>query len=80
MSQTLATEDYKTPRTAGLEQFNPFLPQFVANPYPFYKRYRELDPVHWGVPDLPGLSGCWYVFRYEDVITAFKSNSIGKEI
>src|SRR6185369_16676165 len=26
--------------------FNPFQPEFHADPYPFYRRLRELDPVH----------------------------------
>ncbi len=26
--------------------FDPFLPEFNANPYPFYRRLREADPVH----------------------------------
>jgi len=26
--------------------FNPFLPEFHANPYPFYARLRKEDPVH----------------------------------
>ena len=26
--------------------FNPLLPEFHANPYPFYRALREEDPVH----------------------------------
>jgi hypothetical protein len=26
--------------------FNPLTPEFHANPYPFYQRMRESDPVH----------------------------------
>jgi len=26
--------------------FNPLLPEFHANPYPFYHQLREKDPVH----------------------------------
>lgn len=80
LQNMVASDANKEPLTKGLEPFNPFVPAFSHNPYPFYKTYRDLDPVNWGKPDLPGLPGCWYVFRYEDVITAFKSNRIGKEI
>jgi cytochrome P450 len=41
--------------------FNPFDPDFRAEPYPFYKRLREADPVH-----LTPL-GNWILTRYEDV-------------
>ncbi|WNG35297.1 cytochrome P450 [Archangium violaceum] len=50
-----------------LERFNPFLPEFIDNPYSFYERYRARDPVHWGLPQSPGRPGCWYLFKYEDV-------------
>ncbi|MFD0385214.1 hypothetical protein ACFQ2B_32070 [Streptomyces stramineus] len=33
----------------------------LADPYPYYRRFREGDPVHLG-PD-----GSWYVFRHRDV-------------
>ena len=26
--------------------YNPLLPEFHADPYPFYKRLREKEPVH----------------------------------
>lgn len=53
------------PRTA-LELFNPFHPDFLANPYSFYATYRELDPVHWGTPPEPQAPGCWYIMRHDD--------------
>ena len=43
-------------------QFNPSLPEVQADPYPFYKRLREEDPVHWSEP----LDG-WVLTRYDDV-------------
>jgi hypothetical protein len=27
-------------------EFNPLLPEFIANPYPFYRRLQTEDPVH----------------------------------
>lgn len=50
-----------------LARFDPFLPEFLRDPYPSYARYRAADPVHWGMPQVPGSSGCWYVFRHRDV-------------
>ncbi len=42
--------------------FNPLLPEFHANPYPFYRRLREADPVHHSA------LGIWVLTRYDDVV------------
>ncbi|MFE9396274.1 cytochrome P450 [Streptomyces flavidovirens] len=34
----------------------------LMDPYPYYRRYRESDPVHLGA------NGSWYVFRHSDVV------------
>jgi len=34
--------------------FNPLLPEFHANPYPFYAQLREKDPVHESPMGFPG--------------------------
>lgn len=39
-------------------------PAIIADPYPFYRRLREEDPVHWD----PFLH-TWVVTRYTDVVT-----------
>ena len=44
--------------------FNPLTPEFHANPYPFYQRLRETDPVH-----LSPL-GLWILTRYDDCLTS----------
>jgi cytochrome P450 len=62
-----------------IERVNPFLPEFIANPYPFYRRYREEDPVHWGVSSNPRLSGAWYIFRYKDVVQVLEDSRFGRE-
>jgi pimeloyl-[acyl-carrier protein] synthase len=41
--------------------FNPFLPEVRANPYPHYRRLREIDPVH-----LSPRTGMWFLSRFED--------------
>ncbi len=42
-------------------QFNPYLPEVHADPYPLYRRLREEDPVHEAFP------GVWVLTRYADV-------------
>src|SRR5262249_40581476 len=34
--------------------------EFRADPYPFYRRLREEDPVHWGMPFEPYFDGAWH--------------------
>ncbi len=53
--------------------FNPFLPEFHANPYPFYRRLREHDPVH----ETP--MGFWVLTRYDDVVTILRDPRFGRE-
>lgn len=52
----------ENPVSAPVE-FNPLLPEFIANPHPFYHRLRAEDPVHRStlLPDT------WIVTRYADV-------------
>jgi pimeloyl-[acyl-carrier protein] synthase len=53
--------------------FNPLLPEFHANPYPFYRRLREQDPVH--------LSpfGMWVLTRYDDAVMVLRDPRFGRE-
>jgi len=53
--------------------FNPFLPEFHADPYPFYRRLREQDPVH----QTP--MGFWVLTRYDDCVTALRDPRFGRE-
>jgi pimeloyl-[acyl-carrier protein] synthase len=50
------------PLADGAFDFNPLLPEFVADPYPIYYRLQAEDPVHWS----PRV-GAWLVSRYADV-------------
>ncbi|MGH7334660.1 MAG: cytochrome P450 [Candidatus Rokuibacteriota bacterium] len=52
--------------------FNPFLPEFHADPYPAYRRLRELDPVH----QTP--LGLWLLTRYDDVLVALRDARFGR--
>lgn len=58
---------------ATLPPFNPLAPGFRGNPYPFYHRYRERDPVHWSTLGATPGSGMWYLFRHDDVMAALRS-------
>ena len=42
--------------------FRPDAPDFLADPYPMYRRLREEDPVHWS----PRMKA-WVLTRYDDV-------------
>ena len=44
-------------------QYNPFIQEVHANPYPMYIRLREEDPVHWSA-----LMEAWILTRYEDIV------------
>jgi cytochrome P450 len=51
-----------------VKMFNFFLPEFRQNPYSFYQRLRESDPVHWGISFEPGIAGMWHIARYSDIL------------
>ena len=40
-----------------------FDPAVIADPYPFFARLREQDPVHWNAP-----FQLWVVTSYDDVV------------
>ena len=51
--------------------FDPFAPAFLADPYPWYTRYRERHPVFYA-PELD----YWVLSRYHDVRTAFRDTAV----
>jgi cytochrome P450 len=51
---------------AGEGDYNPFLPAFHRDPFPFYRMLRESDPVHWNPP------GIWVLTRHADVLAILK--------
>jgi cytochrome P450 len=53
--------------------FNPLRPEFHADPYPFYRRLREEDPVH------QSPLGFWVLTRYDDCVTALRDPRFGRE-
>ena len=53
--------------------FNPMDPEFVADPYPMYRRLRTEDPVH------QSPLGFWILTRYEDVVAVLRDPRFAKE-
>jgi cytochrome P450 len=53
--------------------FNPLLPEFHADPYPFYRRLREKDPVH------QSPLGFWVLTRYDDCVNVLRDARFGRE-
>jgi cytochrome P450 len=54
--------------------FNPFDPDFRKNPYPFYDKLRELEPVHF-TP-----LGFVVLTRYDDVVNTLRNNDFSRDI
>ena len=54
-------------------EFNPFLPEFHADPYSFYHRLRSVDPVH----QTP--MGFWVLTRYDDVVMVLRDPRFGRD-
>ena len=54
-----------------LPPFDPRL-EFDADPHPVYARYRQEDPINWGLPNDPRFAGLWYLFRHEDCHNLFR--------
>ncbi|MEX0846738.1 MAG: cytochrome P450 [Ilumatobacteraceae bacterium] len=54
--------------------FNPFDPAFRANPYPFYDRLRETDPVH--VAPL----GFTVLTRYDDIARTLRGAEFARDV
>ncbi len=52
--------------------FDPFLPEFIADPYPFYHRLREAEPVH------RSPLGFWVLTRYDDCVTLLRDQRFGR--
>src|SRR5215467_6323279 len=62
------------PHDPSPEIFDFFLPEFRQNPYAFYKRLRETDPIHWGISFEPGIAGMWHVARYSDILQILRDH------
>ena len=65
------TEQIQPPQAAPL--FNPWTPDFIADPYPFYHRLRATDPMH-----LTPL-GFHVASRHADVAAILRDKRFGKD-
>jgi len=54
-------------------EFNPYLPEFHADPYPFYHRLRAEDPVH------RSSLGPWLISRYADAHALLRDRRLGRD-
>jgi cytochrome P450 len=54
-------------------EFNPYLPEFHANPYPFYHQLRAEDPVH------RSALGPWLIARYADAYALLRDRRLGRD-
>ena len=54
--------------------FNPFAPEFVADPYPVYARLRESTPLFFHEP-----LQMWFAADHATCVALLKSNSLGHE-
>jgi cytochrome P450 len=52
-------------------EFNPFLPEVQANPYPYYAYLRHHAPAY----QIPGV-GFWAISRYDDVLSALRTPQV----
>jgi len=55
------------------ELFNPLLPEFHADPYPFYHRLRSSAPVY------QAPTGLWVLTRYDDVVMVLRDGRFGRD-
>jgi cytochrome P450 len=53
--------------------YNPFDPDFIADPYGQYRALREADPVH------QSPFGIWLLFRHEDVLRFLRDPALSVE-
>ena len=61
-----------TAENSAANLFTPLAPDFLANPYPYYHRMRELEPVFfWPL-------GTWVATRHADITWILKDRRFGK--
>jgi cytochrome P450 len=65
-------------RSSALGRFALTRPEDIVNPYPVYRLYREVDPVHAVPPSTPDGAGTWYLFRYEEIARVLSSARFGR--
>lgn len=71
----LTREERIVTTTKLADPLNPITPEFLANPYPHFKRMREEAPVYWSEKGKQ-----WMLTRYEDVHGVLKDMSYEKRL
>lgn len=51
-----------------------FDPEWLADPYPFYRQLRETYPIFWDA-----LLGCWVVTRYDDIVALSRDRRLSED-
>jgi cytochrome P450 len=69
----VGTPEVATGWDASELDYNPFLPEFRRDPYPFYRRLREHDPVHWNPP------GIWVLTRHADAVWLLRNGTMSSD-
>jgi cytochrome P450 len=52
--------------------FDVLEPGFRIDPYRYYRRLRQEDPIHWGTSYEPSIPGMWHIGRYGDITRILK--------
>jgi cytochrome P450 len=55
--------------------YNPFLPEFRDDPYPFYRELRESDPVQFNPH-----AGIWALSRHADCVSVLRDRRLSSEL
>lgn len=63
----------------SLEFFDFADPAVVADPYPHYARWREVDPVQRAPAPSPIFPEQWFLFRHADVVAALRDPRLGRD-
>ncbi|MGY1497417.1 cytochrome P450 family protein [Streptomyces sp. QTS52] len=59
--------------------FDPTSSEHRRDPYPLFRRMREVAPVHRHVNPVSGLAA-WYLTRYEDVRRVLRDPAVGRQL
>jgi len=77
MTVTTATKQISNKVTT---QFDPRWPALIEDPYPIYKQYRDVEPVHWGISPDPRFPGSWFVFGYAEVTEILRDSRFDNDM
>lgn len=60
-----------------LPPFNPLAPAHCRDPYPAYRHYRLVDPVHCATGNSAAENNSWYLFRHADNMALLRDSRAG---